>query len=181
MEKIDTPLKDLFLIKPKIFHDYRGFLFESYNKKKFEDLGISTVFVQDNHSHSVKNTIRALHFQKNPPQAKLVRSVTGKIWDVAVDLRPDSPTFSKWFGQELSDENNLIMYIPAGFAHGFCALSEKADVLYRLSSIYNPQSECGIIWNDPDIDIKWPVTDPILSDRDKKNPTFKSYINSMKK
>jgi len=177
MEKIETPFQDLYILKPKVFRDHRGFLYESYNQKVFQNLGITTVFLQENHSHSVKNTIRALHFQKIPPQIKLVWAATGKIWDVALDIRPDSKTFGKWFGQELSEENRLMLYIPEGFAHGFCTLSDKADVIYKLSSLYNPKTECGIIWNDPDINIKWPIENPILSDRDKNNPTFKTFLD----
>jgi len=159
------------LIKPKVFEDNRGFFLESYKKSDFENFGIKDVFVQDNHSKSVKSVIRGLHFQKHPyEQSKLVRCISGKIFDVAVDLRKNSPTYKKWVGIELSDENNFILYIPKGFAHGFCVLSDEAHVVYKCDCEYMPFYDAGIRWDDPDINIKWPITDPLVSDKDKNLP-----------
>ncbi len=165
----------LALITPDVFGDNRGFFMESYNIDKFKAIGITDVFVQDNHSRSVKNTLRGLHFQTEPGQAKLLRCVRGVIWDVAVDIRPNSPTFGQWYGVELSEDNKKIFYIPIGFAHGFCVLSEEADVLYKVSSVYNGKTEDGIAWDDPDFAVKWPVNTPVLSDRDLGNQSFADY------
>ncbi|MCF2141405.1 MAG: dTDP-4-dehydrorhamnose 3,5-epimerase [Candidatus Lokiarchaeota archaeon] len=177
MEKISTPFPDVWLIKPRVFHDNRGFFLESYSYKKFCDIGIDIVFRQDNHSKSVKNTVRGLHFQINPGQTKLVRCVVGKIWDVMVDIRPESPTFKQWWGVELSAENFLQVCIPKGFAHGFSVLSETAEIQYKVDEYYNPQLERGILWNDPEIHVDWKVESPILSTRDKKNPSLREYLS----
>jgi dTDP-4-dehydrorhamnose 3,5-epimerase len=169
MKKIETPIKDLVIIEPDVFVDERGFFFESYNKSKFDELGLNKIFVQDNHSRSVKGVLRGLHFQVAPrPVAKLVRCTRGKVWDVAVDLREDSATYKQWFGIELSDENKRILYIPEGFAHGFYALTD-CDLQYKMTDIFDKTVDSGIAWNDPDIAIQWPLEDNclILSDRDK--------------
>ena len=168
-----TKINGVIIIIPKVFTDDRGFFMETYKKNDFFDAGITTEFVQDNHSHSKKNVLRGLHFQREPyPQAKLVRCIRGKIYDVAVDLRESSPTFGKYVGVELSDENNFQLYIPRGFAHGFLVLSESADVLYKVDNIYSPENESGMIWNDPTVNINWPIKNPILSEKDKKWPTL---------
>ena len=170
-------IEGVVLIKPKVFEDNRGFFLESYKKSDFENFGIKDVFVQDNHSKSVKSVIRGLHFQKHPyEQSKLVRCISGKIFDVAVDLRKNSPTYKKWVGIELSDENNFILYIPKGFAHGFCVLSDVAHVIYKCDCEYVPSYDSGIRWNDPDIGIKWPFSNPIVSDKDRNLPYLKEVI-----
>jgi dTDP-4-dehydrorhamnose 3,5-epimerase len=160
------PLEGLLAITPRVFADGRGFFLESYREPAYRAAGIDVSFVQDNHSRSVRGTLRGLHFQRSPGQAKLVRVVTGRIWDVAVDIRPSSPTFGKWYGIELDAEQHKQLFVPVGFAHGFCVLSEFADVLYKVSSPYDAATEDGFAWNDPDVAIAWPVVDPILSARD---------------
>lgn len=172
MQVTHLHLSGLKLIIPKIFCDDRGFFFESYSKDVYEQMGISTPFVQDNASFSKQRTIRALHYQSFPGQAKLISCVQGKIWDVAVDIRPDSPTFGKWEGVELDDQTHKQLFIPIGFAHGYCVLSDTALVHYKVSSVYNPKTECSIRWNDPSFGIHWPVHDPILSLRDQQSPFF---------
>ena len=166
-------IEGLLIIEPDVFPDSRGWFFESYNAEKFKELGIETVFVQDNHSRSVKNTLRGLHYQKNPGQTKLVRCSHGTIWDVAVDIRKNSPTYGKWHAVELSEKNKKFFYIPTGFAHGFCVLSDFAEVQYKCSSVYNGAEEAGYAWDCPNINIKWPVSEPILSKRDLENPRLK--------
>ncbi len=168
---IEGPLKGLIIIEATVYKDERGFFMESYNLRDFKEAGLDITFVQDNHSKSKKGVLRGLHFQKNFPQGKLIRVIRGKIFDVAVDIRKDSPTFGKWYGIELSEENKLMFYIPEGFAHGFLVLSEEAEVLYKTTEYYHPEDEGGIIWNDPDIGIKWPlegISEIILSEKDKK-------------
>lgn len=173
MEVIRTAIADLIIIQPTIIDDTRGFFFESYNQQEFKVHGITVNFVQDNHSKSVKNTLRGLHYQINPGQAKLVRVVVGEVFDVAVDIRFGSPTFGQWLGAKLSAENKKQVFIPAGFAHGFCVLSDVAEFEYKCSEFYSPNNERGIRWNDPDLNIKWPVEQPILSEKDRNNPAFK--------
>jgi len=172
---IETPLKGLIVIESMIFKDTRGFFLESYNFKEFKKKGIDLFFVQDNHSHSQKGVLRGLHFQRNHPQGKLVRVIRGKVFDVAVDLRKDSPTFGKWFGLDLSEENNLEFYIPPNFAHGFLALEDDTDFLYKCTDFYYPDDELGIIWDDPTINICWPIDNiesMVISEKDRKLPTF---------
>lgn len=170
MKIIETPLKDCCLIEPTIFEDERGYFYEKFNEKKFHELtGLDTHFVQDNVSKSSYGVLRGLHLQKGEhAQAKLVSCAEGKVFDVAVDLRPDSPTFGKWFGVELSDENKLQLFIPRGFAHGFSVLSPTAIFTYKCDNYYNKESESGVIWNDKDLDIDWklPLSDIILSEKD---------------
>jgi len=175
MEFIKTTLKDVYLIKPQVFGDNRGFFLEFYSKKKFKEAGINTEFVQDNHSKSEKKgTLRGMHFQLNPhAQAKLLRVVKGSIYDVVVDLRKDSETFGKWEGFELTAENFQILFVPRGFAHGFMTLEDDTEVLYKADNFYQPEAEGGIAWNDPDLKINWPIENPILSERDQKWPNFK--------
>jgi dTDP-4-dehydrorhamnose 3,5-epimerase len=173
MEIVDLRLKGLKKIVPRLFKDERGFFFESYRQGLYEEQGIGVQFVQDNVSFSKKGTVRALHFQSAPGQAKLVSCVQGKIWDVAVDLRLDSPTFGQWESVELDSEKHEQFFVPVGFAHGFCVLSETALVQYKVSHPYDPKTECSIRWNDPDFNIDWPVRDPILSPRDQLSPFFR--------
>ncbi|MEM3859202.1 MAG: dTDP-4-dehydrorhamnose 3,5-epimerase, partial [Candidatus Micrarchaeaceae archaeon] len=160
-------IEGLVLIKPKVFYDNRGFFMETYTKKDFEEHGIKTEFVQDNHSWSIKNTLRGLHFQKEPySQAKLIRCISGEILDVAVDIRKNKKTFGKYVKINLSAENKNMFYIPEGFAHGFLVLSDYAEVIYKVSKFYNKESDSGIIWNDPELAIEWPVKNPLLSEKD---------------
>jgi len=167
-------LDGVLLIQPKVFGDDRGFFMESYNAAELKEAGVDILFVQDNHSKSCKNVLRGLHYQVNREQDKLVRVLSGEVFDVAVDIRRNSPTFGLWEGYLLSDENKNQLLIPKGFAHGFCVLSETAEFLYKCSDYYSPEDERGIIWNDTDINIDWPVSDPILSERDKKLPLLKN-------
>ena len=174
-EKLEIP--EVILVKPKVFSDERGFFLESYKKSDFWENGIKEEFMQDNHSKSVKGVLRGLHYQLPPKaQGKLVRCIRGKIFDVAVDIRKNSPTFKKWVAVELSEENKYMLYIPPGFAHGFLTLSEEAEVLYKTTNEYAPELDRGIIWNDPEININWPieiVKEPILSNKDKNLPFLK--------
>ena len=172
MQVSKTPIDGLLTIKPKIFADPRGMFYEVYSENKYEEYGIPC-FVQDNHSVSKKGVLRGLHYQVNPGQGKLVRVTRGEVFDVAVDIRKQSPTYGKWWGLSLSETNNFQLYIPIGFAHGFCVLSESAEVLYKCSDYYSPENERGILWNDPDLAIDWPVKDPILSEKDAVYPLFR--------
>jgi dTDP-4-dehydrorhamnose 3,5-epimerase len=170
MEIVTTALNGVLVLKPHVREDRRGFFLESYSRRALAALGVDVPFVQDNHSRSVRGTVRGLHFQSSPGQAKLLRVGAGRIFDVAVDLRHGSPTYGQWFGQELSADNFLQMYVPVGFAHGFCVLSDYADLLYKCTSLYDAHTECGVAWNDSAIGVAWPVDDPILSDRDQALP-----------
>jgi len=162
------------LIQAQSFPDDRGFFLELYKESQFKEKGINTNFLQDNFSHSKKGVIRGLHYQKNPQaQAKLVVALSGKIFDVAVDIRKNSPTYGEWVGKVLSDTNHNILYIPAGFAHGFCVLSDEANVLYKVNQEYSPEHDRGIIWNDPEINISWPIQNPIISKKDLDLPQLK--------
>lgn len=176
MQVRDLSLEGLKLILPKLYPDRRGLFFESYREKLFASCGINTSFVQENVSFSCYKTIRALHFQQEPGQDKLVSCFSGEIWDVAVDLRPHSKTYLQWEGVILSEENCYQLFIPKGFAHGFCVLSEKARVHYKVSHYYDPEQERSIRWNDPDINIDWPIDDPILSSRDQTSLFFKDHM-----
>ena len=172
-----TSLPGVLIFTPRVFKDARGFFFESYNQNLWHNAGIETVFVQDNHSKSARDTVRGLHFQLPPAaQVKLVRVVRGAVWDVAVDLRRGSPTFGQWIGVELTEDNFRQLYIPEGFAHGFCVLSDEAEVLYKTSHVYSPAHEQGIAWDDPEIGIPWPAAEPLLSDRDRVAPSLQAYL-----
>lgn len=171
-KRLETKIADLALIEVEAYGDERGFLAETFRADAWRELGVDVAFVQDNHSRSGRGILRGLHFQLRPGQAKLVRCVRGTIWDVAVDLRRDSPTYRLWEGYELSDANQRQLFVPAGFAHGFCVLSEEADVAYKLSSYYDPETEAGIRWDDPDVGVEWPCADPVLSDRDRHAPSL---------
>ncbi len=169
-ERLPTKIDEVVLVEPTVHGDERGFFVETFRENALPELGIDVEFVQDNHSRSGANVLRGIHRQAG--QAKLVRCPSGRIWDVAVDLRPDSPTYKQWEGYELSDANHHQLFVPDGFGHGFCVLSDFADVIYRVSSYYDPELETGIAWDDPEIGIEWPIEDPVLSERDKTAPTL---------
>jgi dTDP-4-dehydrorhamnose 3,5-epimerase len=178
-----TPLSipDLILVEPQVFSDDRGFFMETYNKKEFAAAGINVDFVQDNQSHSIQGVLRGLHFQKPPfAQAKLIRVTQGEVLDVAVDIRSNSPTFGKWDSAHLSAENKNLFYLPVGFAHGFYVLTETADFQYKCSSFYNKESEGGILWNDPDINVAWMAPSPVLAEKDNLWPKFKDIESELK-
>ncbi len=168
--RLETEIDGLVLVEPEVHGDERGFLVETFRDDAWRELGVDVEFVQENHSRSTRNTLRGLHFQTSPGQAKLVRCLRGRIWDVAVDLRRDSPTYGRWDGHELDDERHRQFLVPVGFAHGFCVLSETADVAYKLSSYYDPDTESGIAWDDPGVAVEWPVSRPRLSERDRTAP-----------
>jgi len=181
---IETPIKGLLIIDTKVFKDDRGFFIESYNLRDFANLGINVNFVQDNYSMSKKGVLRGLHFQLQYPQGKLVRVISGKVFDVAVDLRQNSPTFGKWYGVELSEDNVLQFCIPPGFAHGFISLDDNTYFFYKCTDFYYPEDELGIIWNDKDIGIQWPleqVDEVIVSEKDRKLQSFKEAVELIKK
>jgi dTDP-4-dehydrorhamnose 3,5-epimerase len=166
--RLPTEIDDIVLFEPTVHGDERGFFVETFRENELPKLGIDVHFVQDNHSRSVERVLRGIHTQRG--QAKLVRCPRGRIFDVAVDLRPDSPTYKRWEGYELDDADHRQLFIPDGFGHGFCVLSESADVLYRVSSYHDAELESGIAWDDPELGIHWPIADPILSDRDRNAP-----------
>lgn len=170
MKRIETALPGVCLIEPSVFEDDRGFFFESYHEIKFAEIGIKDRFVQDNHSKSKKGTLRGLHYQITHPQAKLCRVIKGEVLDVVVDMRPGSPQFARWERAILSDTNRRMIYVPAGFAHGYLVLSETAEFLYKCSDFYRPEYERGLAWNDPQVAINWEIDTPILSDKDSRNP-----------
>ena len=174
-------IEGLKVIEPKVFGDSRGYFFESYNKQAYAQAGITEEFVQDNQSASKKGVLRGLHFQKNYPQDKLVRAIRGEVFDVAVDLREGSATFGKWYGVLLSEENKKQFFIPKNFAHGFIVLSDYAEFAYKCTDFYHPDDEGGLIWNDPDIGVKWPIPENcelIFSEKDKVWPGLKDYLRS---
>lgn len=166
MQVIATSLPGVLIVEPHVFQDDRGWFFESYHASRYAEAGLPERFVQDNHSRSAPRTLRGLHYQLKHPQGKLVRCVRGAIFDVAVDIRKGSPAFGKWVGVELSQENKRQLYLPPGFAHGFCVSEVVSEVEYKCTEFYHPEDESGIIWNDPTIGIGWPVPNPILSDKD---------------
>lgn len=174
VERIETALPGVVLIKPTVFEDHRGFFVETYNRRDLAEVGIHSDFVQDNHSRSGRGVLRGLHYQLGQPQAKLVRVTRGTVYDVAVDIRRGSPHFGSWTAAELSDSNKMIMFTPEGFAHGFLVLSETAEFQYKCSDFYAPDEERGIAWDDPGIGIQWPLDDlePVLSTRDQNWPTL---------
>jgi len=172
-------LSDVMLVEAKSFPDDRGYFKEIFKESSFIENEINTRFVQDNFSHSIKGVLRGLHFQKNPKaQAKLVTVLRGEIFDVAVDVRKDSPTYRKWLGETLSGQNHKLLFIPEGFAHGYCVLSDEADIFYKVNQEYSPEHDSGFIWNDPEINIKWPIDKPIISEKDQKLPLFKNADNN---
>ena len=167
MNIIETTLPGVLLIEPKVFGDRRGFFLETFQAERYRQAGMELDFVQDNLSRSTAGVLRGLHYQLNYPQGKLVSVITGEVFDVAVDIRRGSPTFGQWYGAVLSSENHRQLYIPPGYAHGFCVLSDTVDFQYKCTNYYHPEDEIGVMWNDPDIGIDWPIDEPTLSDKDK--------------
>jgi dTDP-4-dehydrorhamnose 3,5-epimerase len=176
---LETRLEGLVLIEPVVHGDSRGFFLETYAREEWAALGVDVDFVQQNHSRSSRGTLRGLHFQTSPGQAKLLRCARGEILDVAVDLRRDSPTFGQWEGHVLDDEKGRQLFVPIGFAHGFVVLSEVADVCYQVSSLYDPATEAGIAWDDPEVGVDWRVDEPLLSERDKTAPHLSQIADSL--
>jgi dTDP-4-dehydrorhamnose 3,5-epimerase len=171
-----TPIRDLAVVKPQVFQDDRGFFSEVYRQDKFKDLGLPETFVQLNHSGSVKNVLRGLHFQWDPPMGKFMRVTRGIAFLVAVDIRQGSPTLGKWYGVEASADNRWQVWAPAGFARGFCVLSDYAEIQYLCTGVYNNKGESGILWNDPEIGVQWPVVNGILSEKDRKAQTLAQWL-----
>jgi dTDP-4-dehydrorhamnose 3,5-epimerase len=178
-KRLETKLDGVVLLEPEVHGDARGFMVETFRADSWAELGIDVNFVQHNHSRSSRGTLRGLHFQTAPGQAKLVRCPRGRIFDVAVDLRRGSPTFGRWEGYELDDETHRQLFVPVGFGHGFAVLSEEADATYLLSSLYDPATESGIAWDDPEVGVEWPVEDPLLSERDKAAPKLAEVADSL--
>ena len=176
-QRLDIP--EIILIEPRRFEDTRGVFMETYKYSDFLRNGIQEHFVQDNYSRSVRDVLRGLHYQRNPhAQGKLIQCIRGKIFDVAVDIRKGSPSFMQWISSELSEENNRMFYVPPGFAHGFIVLSDIADVIYKCTKEYSPEDDRGIIWNDPDIQIRWPIQEPVLSEKDSRHPLLRDADNN---
>jgi dTDP-4-dehydrorhamnose 3,5-epimerase len=165
---VSTEIEGVILIEPDVHRDERGFFLETYHQARYHEAGLDAVFVQDNHSKSARGTLRGLHMQVEHAQTKLVRAISGCIWDVAVDVRTNSPTFGRYVGAELSAENHKQLYIPCGMLHGFVVLSEEAEIEYKCSDFYDPASEVSVLWNDPEVAIQWPIDTPTLSERDAK-------------
>jgi dTDP-4-dehydrorhamnose 3,5-epimerase len=176
---VPSSIPEVLIVEPDVHYDARGFFVETYQAERYRANGVTAQFVQDNHTRSVARTIRGLHMQRRRPQAKLIRVLAGEVFDVAVDLRRGSPTFGRWVGVTLSADNFKQCYIPPGFAHGFCVLSPTADVEYKCSEVYDPIDEVGVAWNDPALAITWPVSDPLLSERDARNPTLAELTESL--
>jgi dTDP-4-dehydrorhamnose 3,5-epimerase len=178
-QALDTALDGVVLIEPVVHGDERGFMVESYARDEWAALGVGVDFVQHNHSRSSKGTLRGIHFQTSPGQAKLVRCARGAIVDVAVDLRKDSPTYGQWEAHVLDDEKHRQLFVPVGFGHGFAVLSETADVCYQVSSVYDPATEAGIAWDDPEVGVDWQVDEPLLSARDQEAPHLSEIADSL--
>lgn len=179
MRFIPTELPEVIVVEPAVFRDARGFFLESFHAGRFAEAGIRASFVQDNHSLSIRGTLRGLHAQNRHPQGKLVRCTAGRVYDVAVDVRRGSPGFGRWVGVELSDENFRELWIPPGFLHGFCALSERAQLQYKCTELYRPDDEIGVVWNDPDLAIRWPLAEPLLSDKDRALPKLADVLDRL--
>lgn len=178
MNVIETKLPGVLIIEPKVFGDHRGFFKETFQSERYAEFGIDLPFVQDNCSRSTKGVLRGLHFQRSRPQGKLVTCPFGAVFDVAVDINPRSKTFGKYVGVELSESNHLQLWVPPGYAHGFCVLSDVADFQYKCTDYYFPEDEGGLVWNDPDISIDWPVNVPSLSKKDRELPTLAQIVAS---
>ena len=178
MKVIETALPGVLIIEPKVFGDARGFFIETFQVERYREIGITQPFVQDNHSRSQRGVLRGLHFQKTRPQGKLVRVSRGAVYDVAVDINPKSPTFGRYVGVELSDDNHRQLWIPAGYAHGFCVISAVADFEYKCTDFYFPEDEGGLIWNDPEVAIPWPIAQPSLSGKDTVLPTLRDIAQA---
>jgi dTDP-4-dehydrorhamnose 3,5-epimerase len=179
-QRLPTRLDGPILLQPRVHGDDRGFFVETFLRDEYRNAGIDVEFVQDNHSRSGRGTLRGLHFQRSPGQAKLVRAARGSIWDVVVDIRPGSPTVGQYEAFELDDVDHRQLFVPIGFAHGFCVLSDVADVTYKVSSLYDAAEERGLAWDDPAIGIEWPVGAPILSDRDRANPSLDDVLSDLR-
>lgn len=175
----ETELPGVLLVEPRVFNDDRGFFMETYHLEKYRNAGIDEPFVQDNLSHSRRGTLRGLHYQLKHPQGKLIYAVSGEIVDIAADIRKGSPTFGRWLSTVLSAGNRCQLYVPGGFAHGFCVLSETADVMYKCTDLYAPGDEYGILWSDPDMNIQWPVDTPVLSKKDARNPALRDIPENL--
>ncbi len=173
MNVIETLLPGVLILEPKVWADWRGTFMETYHAQRFRDMGIDLPFVQDNHSRSARGVLRGLHYQEPNAQGKLVRCTAGVLFDVAVDVRAGSPQFGKWVGVELSEQNKRMLWAPPGFAHGFCALTDGADLLYKCTAFYDPENDRSILWNDPDLAIDWPIAAPLLSPKDAAAPRLK--------
>ena len=176
MKIIETVLPGVLIIEPKVFGDHRGFFLETFQVERYRQAGIDLPFVQDNHSRSQRGVLRGLHFQRARPQGKLVSVSRGAVYDVAVDIDPKSPTCGEFVGVELNDENHRQLWVPPGYAHGFCVLSEVADYQYKCTDLYFPEDEGGLIWNDPDVNIPWPISEPQLSAKDMRNPGLRDLV-----
>lgn len=176
MKFTETSLPGVILIEPRVFGDTRGFFMETYRADAFKAHGIDETFVQDNHSRSARGVLRGLHYQEPHPQGKLVRCTRGALFDVAVDIRRGSSSFGKWYGVTLSDENKAMLWIPPGFAHGFCTLADETDLVYKTTEIYRPEFDRAILWNDPEIAIEWPIAEPILSAKDTAAPPLRDAV-----
>ncbi len=176
MKVIETALAGVLIIEPKVFGDHRGFFLESFQTERYRDAGIDLPFVQDNHSRSQRGVLRGLHFQRTRPQGKLVSVSRGSVYDVAVDINPQSATCGQYVGVELNDENHRQLWVPPGYAHGFCVLSEVADFQYKCTDLYFPEDEGGLIWNDPEVNVPWPIEQPLLSAKDQLNPTLQQLL-----
>ena len=176
MKVIETALPGVLIIEPRVFGDQRGFFLETFQAERYREAGITQPFVQDNHSRSQKGVLRGLHFQRSRPQGKLVSVSRGSVYDVAVDINPESPTCGQFVGVELSDDNHRQFWVPPGYAHGFCVLSDTADFQYKCTDLYYPEDEGGLIWNDPEVNIPWPMETPKLSVKDQSNPTLRQLL-----
>ena len=179
MRAIETELPGVLIIEPRVFHDPRGFFLETYSARRYAEAGLPESFVQDNHSRSAPGTLRGLHYQLRQPQAKLVRCIRGALFDVAVDVRRGSPTFARWIGVELTALNMRQLFIPPGFAHGFCVGAEESEMEYKCSDYYAPEDEIGIIWNDPTLNIEWPIENPVLSAKDSQFGTLSAVGDNL--
>lgn len=177
MKVLETVLPGVLIIEPKVFADARGFVLETYQAERYRQLGIAHAFVQDNHSRSARGVLRGLHFQRSRPQGKLVSVSRGSVYDVAVDINPASPTCGQFVAVELNDENHRQLWIPPGYAHGFCVLSDIADFQYKCTDYYIPEDEGGLLWNDPQVNIPWPIEQPLLSAKDQRNPTLAQLLD----
>ena len=179
MKVVETAISGLLIVEPRVFGDDRGFFLETFNAARFAERGLPTTFVQDNHSRSAYGVLRGLHYQRLAPQGKLVSVVRGEVFDVAVDIRRDSPTFGRWAGAHLREQDHRAIWIPPGFAHGFCVLSESADFVYKCTTLYDAAEDRGIRWDDPALGIEWPIGDPVLSSKDRALPTLAEAMDAL--
>ena len=179
MKFLPTAIPEVVLVQPDVFRDDRGFFLETYQVRKYGAAGLPETFVQDNHSYSVRGTLRGLHAQLRRPQGKLLRVIQGEIFDVAVDIRPGSPTFGRWVAEVLSGENHHQLWVPPGFAHGFCVTSETAHVLYKCTELYDREDEIAVAWNDPAIGVDWPVREPVLSGKDRDGLPLEAWLDRL--